>query len=173
MVASFLVKLLDLFRKHKIAATAPAPDVVPLVPAVSRPRRAFSPTVLKAIDLLNAKPDITASEIATVLRLSASYARTVLRRARSASETAACSTAVPDTALLELQRRLDLAEKDLAVIRSLPPHMRASLNLNRRAEVLRLLGGGLPPESVAEKLAIPPGEVEFIRKVDRMLVSSV
>lgn len=172
----FLVRLLDLLRTHiTVAESAPVPHVEPREPApvVLRPPRPLSPTVSKVLDLVNAKPDITATEVAAVLKLSPSYARTVLRRARSASETARCSTAVPDTALLDLQRRLNSAEKDLAAVRSLPVHVRASLNLNRRAEVLRLLGGGLPPESVAEKLAIPQGEVDFIRKVDRMLPSSV
>jgi hypothetical protein len=55
----------------------------------------------------------------------------------------------------------------------MPVHARASLNLNRRAEVLRLLQGGLNQQSVAERLGIPEGEVDFIRKVDRMLGSLV
>ena len=75
--------------------------------------------------------------------------------------------------LQDLQQRLTCTEEDLAAVRAMPVHARASLNLNRRAEVLRLLEGGLAPQSVAERLGIPEGEVDFIRKVDGMLASSV
>ena len=144
--------------------------------AVKVPVR-VSPAVARAAEVLAARPRITPAELASELRISASYARTLMRRARLQSAGApAGPTALPnlDGTLHDLQQRLALAERDLAVVRAMPAQVRTTtLNLNRRAEVLRLLGGGLEPELVAERLAIPQGEVEFIAKVDRMVTSSV
>jgi hypothetical protein len=78
-----------------------------------------------------------------------------------------------DGSLRELSERLAETEKTLSALRSAPVHRRASLNLNRRAEVLRLSEAGEEPSSVAERLGIPAGEVEFVLKIDRILSSAV
>jgi DNA-directed RNA polymerase specialized sigma24 family protein len=128
----------------------------------------------KTIILLAAHPSLTGAELAQKLKVSSSYARTLLRRARSLpTEPQAEQGAEITTMLQDLRQRLTSAEEDLAVVRAMPVHARASLNLNRRAEVLRLLESGLETPSVAERLGIPEGEVEFIHKVDRLLASSV
>jgi hypothetical protein len=141
----------------------------------SKQGRPLSPALTKAVELLAANPCITAAEVAASIGVTPSYGRTLMRRARSRVADAPTEpnlSGVQPT-LADLHQRLAFAERDLAAVRAMPVHARASLNLNRRAEVLRLLGGGLAPECVADRLAIPQGEVEFIRKVDRLIASSV
>jgi DNA-binding CsgD family transcriptional regulator len=154
----------------------PPPPPVTLPPPAGKPARPLSSTISKAMHAVSANPSISAAELAKQLKISPSYARTLLRRARSAtpeqSEPQPGPAGDVQAALTNLQTRLSAAEKDLAAVRSLPVHARASLNLNRRAEVLRLLNNGLSSESIAERLGVPHGEIEFIRKVDRMLAAS-
>ena len=183
MFISFISKLLKRIAAadSTCAASVPVPELQPVAappppvsPATALAR--MSPAVTRAAELLAVRPRITPAELASELRISVSYARSLMRRARlqppSPPPEPTCLSDLDGT-LQDLQQRLASAERDLAAVRALPVHGRAALNLNRRAEVLRLLGGGLAPESVAERLAIPQGEVEFIRKVDRIVAFSV
>ena len=163
--------------------TVAAPPIIeqfpPAAPATtaraSKAGRPLSPALKKAVELLAANPSITAAEVAASLGVTASYGRTLMRRARLRVADAPTDPNLSGVQplLADLNQRLASAERDLAAVRAMPVHVRASLNLNRRAEVLRLLGGGVAPECVAERLGIPQGEVEFIRKVDRLIASSV
>jgi hypothetical protein len=73
----------------------------------------------------------------------------------------------------EFSARIVHAEGDDSELRTTPAHVRRSLNLNRRSEVLRLNAAGQPTAAIAEYLGLPGGEVEFILKIDRMLASAV
>ena len=158
-----------------MAAAPPVRTAAQRRTAVVAPgERRNSPAMARTLVLLAANPSLTASEVAQKAKVSPSYARTLLRRARAhATEAGTAQGTEITTMLQDLQQRLTSTEEDLAAVRAMPVHARASLNLNRRAEVLRLLEGGLAPQSVAERLGIPEGEVDFIRKVDGMLASSV
>lgn len=170
----------SLWKRLTETPEPPAPAAIPVAVVApsqpARPGRPVSTTLLKAVEAVAAHPNITAPELASLLSISPSYGRTLLRRARARQTTPAIQQRLqepnPSVTLTDLNERLTAAEKALAVVRSMPAHARTSLNLNRRAEVLRLLNRGLSSESVAEQLGIAPGEVDFIRKVDRMLAPS-
>jgi hypothetical protein len=165
-------------------ASQPVPDPQPVL---LKPGRPISAALSRTIEVLSRNPAINSTELAATIGVSPSYARTLLRRARARGaepsppawiqSVRAISPAAPQAdvngSLRELSQRLTETEKTLAALRSVPVHGRASLNLNRRAEVLRLSEAGEEPARVAERLAIPPGEVEFVLKIDRILASAV
>jgi DNA-binding CsgD family transcriptional regulator len=128
--------------------------------------------------MLRARPDLTPKDVVAQLSVSQAYARTLLKRARMKLEAegkpslAVVGSPVRDSQnreIAELHARLERAEKGLATLCSTPPPARASWNLQRRAEVLRLAGSGVPCADIANRLSIPPGEVDFIVKIDEML----
>lgn len=153
-----------------------------------KPGRPLSHSMTKAMEVVAKRPDISAAELAKALKVSSSYARTLLRRARARSADSgpavqpAALVAMPmpdasavsaspklETAVAEIATRLEETERILSALRSTPVQARANWNLNRRSEVVRLNSTGESAADIASRLAIPPGEVEFILKVDRMM----
>jgi DNA-binding CsgD family transcriptional regulator len=165
---------------------APAPET-PLPPATApqdtasrnstgktpaTPGKAPSSAVNRTMELLARNPDLTAAQLASLLNVSQSYARTLLRRAKMAAPqpgTAAVVPAGPDwqATVRQLAQRLEETESTLERLRSTPAttHPAAA---NRRADVLKLVADGQSSQSIAAALGIPTGEVEFIVKIDRM-----
>jgi hypothetical protein len=95
-----------------------------------------------------------------------SYARSLIRRRNAKTFTPPARIAAPDgsVALLqsqvrELARRID--HTDDCMVR--PP-----ASLSRRARVLDRQAAGIATTRIAEELAMPMGEVDFILKVDRL-----
>jgi DNA-binding CsgD family transcriptional regulator len=162
---------------------APAPPALPQPspprhnpPGPARRSRSLSPSLTKTIDLLRQRPDLTAQDVAAELKLSPSYARTLLRRAQSHVPVAvpgpAPVVAQPpvQTTIARLHQRITQTEQALAALHAAPSDMRATCaGPNRRAEILRLAESGYAAPDIAAKLAIPGGEVEFILKVNRVL----
>ncbi len=178
-----------LFGIPRARTEAPPPQqVAPETPrADNRPVRQSSSALNRAIEELRANPEISPAQLASKLSISASYARTLLRRARLQAEPATrallperrlqpvaiapANSSTVEATMQEISSRLAETEKQLASLRSSPAHTRTSMSLNRRAEVLRLHSTGKAAGEIAESLSIPRGEVEFILKVDRILVS--
>ena len=161
------------------SAAAPKPSEPPPLQHASSNNKRGRPTsaaLLRTIDLVRTRHDITSQEIAKELKVSPSYARTLLRRAQA--KAASVPALVPPVAapragientVARLEERLADAEQVLGSLRATPPHARGNWNLNRRAEVLRLADTGTAVGEIAATLAIPAGEVEFILKVNRIL----
>ena len=68
------------------------------------------------------------------------------------------------------QRLLDAEER--AGIVALPPAPKASLNLNKRTQVIRMSRRGEPTENIAASLSIPRKEVELLLKVHSLVLNS-
>jgi len=171
-------------RSHAIVTVEPTVAPAPAAPAPPSPAatcsgkrgRPASASLLRTLDLLRQRPDITARELAEQLSVSPAYARTLLKRAQSKLSAQPVTLVVRETSqevknneLADLHARLDETEKSLASLRSTPPQGRGSWNLNRRAEVIRMACTGMLAADIAGGLNIPRGEVEFILKVDRLL----
>ena len=142
-----------------------APVVLTSEPKRGRP---MSSSLLRTLDLLRNRPEVTAREIGNELGVSAAYARTLLKRARAK----VTESAPPARNWEDIRARLDEAERSILVLRQTRPDVRTSWSLNKRAEVLRLAGSGTPGRDIAAALNIPGGEVEFILKIDQMLRSA-
>ena len=163
-------------RSAAPAAPAPPPSV-PAATCSGKRGRPASASLLRTLDLLRERPGITSRELAEQLSVSPAYARTLLKRAQSKLPAQPVALAlvretsqeVKNNELALLHARLDETEKSLAALRSTPPQGRGSWNLNRRAEVIRMAGAGMPAGDIAGGLNIARGEVEFILKVDRLL----
>ncbi|MGB7761716.1 MAG: hypothetical protein WBL61_17925 [Bryobacteraceae bacterium] len=54
-----------------------------------------------------------------------------------------------------------------------PDSGRAALNLNKRAQVLRMHRRGDPPERIASLLEVPRQEVDLLIKVHRIIISQL
>lgn len=54
-----------------------------------------------------------------------------------------------------------------------PDGGRAALNLNKRAQVLRMHRRGDPPEQIASLLEVPRQEVDLLIKVHRIIISQL
>jgi DNA-binding CsgD family transcriptional regulator len=154
---------------------------------VAKPGRPISGALARTLEELAANPAITPAEISSLLSVSQSYARTLLRRARARRHDAPVPLRPhivqeiphPDssaediqTALDELSARIVQTESHVAALRTPPAPVRGSLNLSRRAEVLRLSAAGQTSAAIAGDLGVPGGEVEFILKIDRLLAAS-
>jgi hypothetical protein len=157
----------------------PVPDVAP-APAPHlpgpKPGRPISAALSRTLDALKRQPAITPAELASVLSVSPSYARTLLRRARARQpEPVQSFRSIPpdvERTVHELSARLTETENHLAALKAAPLHSRTSMHLNRRAEVLRLAEAGETESAIAARMAIPTGEVAFILKVDRLLANA-
>jgi hypothetical protein len=72
--------------------------------------------------------------------------------------------------LQELSLRIHDAEERLGIA-VLPPTPKASLNLNKRTQVIRMSRRGEPEENIAASLSIPRKEVELLLKVHRLVLN--
>jgi hypothetical protein len=115
--------------------------------------------MLKAIRALETNSSITPAELATVLKVSRDYARTLLRRAREKQQTSQVANTPSSTRTRTREGK--------------PAPALSAINLNPRARVLWFLENGDSPQSAASKAGIPVGEVEFIQKVDQILRQAV
>ena len=70
----------------------------------------------------------------------------------------------------DLSMRLRDAE-DRAGIQELPPAPKASLNLNKRTQVIRMSRRGETAENIAAYLSIPRKEVELLLKIHGIILS--
>lgn len=193
------VPLPSLWSKPVLPEPEPM-DFEPPLPSPApqrRPGRPLSPAMTGAMTLLAKNPNMTAADLAEALEVSKSYAHKILRRVRERAEAekaaararttakrmppvtahrakepikpapapARVQTRVPATAPQVIQAEREPAQSALF------PSQR-SLNLNRRARVLKLHGEGKDPHSIASELGVAPGEVEFILKIQNILVRS-
>ncbi|MBC7924219.1 MAG: hypothetical protein H7039_01040 [Bryobacteraceae bacterium] len=175
-----------------LAATpGPAPDS-------GRRGRPVSDSLTRTIKLLASNEELTPAELAKVLKVTSSYARTLLRRARlrsgeETSETATSQviktgprpalppapvavepvqTVVSGDMLATVLDRLEAAEGEIQSLRSSRPATRATWSNSRRAEVIHRSTKGQTVEQIASDLVVPSGEVRFILKVHRLMVAA-
>jgi Flp pilus assembly protein TadB len=91
------------------------------------------------------------------------------RRMATLESTANC-------ALVELQRRLDDLSERLRQAEerpeSSPAAARSGVNLNNRAQALRMLRRGIDAETVATSLNLPRPEIELLIRVQQLSASS-
>jgi len=81
-----------------------------------------------------------------------------------------CSAQDLKARLEELSLRIHDAEERLGMA-ALPPTPKASFNLNRRTQVIRMSRRGEPAENIAASLSIPRKEVELLLKVHRLVLN--
>jgi hypothetical protein len=74
------------------------------------------------------------------------------------------------TKLEELSLRVHDAEERMGMA-VLPPIPKASFNLNKRTQVIRMSRRGEPEENIAASLSIPRKEVELLLKVHRLVLN--
>lgn len=72
--------------------------------------------------------------------------------------------------LEELSLRVHDAEERMGIV-VLPPTPKASLNLNKRTQVIRMSRRGEPAENISAALSIPRKEVELLLKVHRLVLN--
>jgi|ERR1700680_17328 len=70
----------------------------------------------------------------------------------------------------ELSLRVHDTEERLGIV-VLPLTPKASLNLNKRTQVIRMSRRGEPEENIAASLSIPRKEVELLLKVHRLVLN--
>jgi hypothetical protein len=70
----------------------------------------------------------------------------------------------------ELSLRVHDAEERVGIA-VLPPTPKASLNLNKRTQVIRMSRRGEPEENIALSLSIPRKEVELLLKVHHLVLN--
>jgi hypothetical protein len=103
----------------------------------------------------------------------------VLGRARALLSTAGkpAHSGASETAIGLLQQKLNALERELGELRrrepSAPVSPRASLNLDKRSQVLRMHRRGEEPAQIAALLEVPQPEVELLIKVHRIVLSSI
>lgn len=125
--------------------------------------RSKSPSLLKAIELVQSRPEITAQQVAEEVGVSRDYARVLLKRARArVSGTGSEPSSVLASA--EAERR----EPDIHQLAQAPVRVAGNLHLDRRSNVIRLNRKGTPADVIASDLGLSRGEVEFILKVNRL-----
>jgi len=84
-----------------------------------------------------------------------------------------------EAALGLLQQRLETVEAELQEARQHPPAAvptpirRASLNLEKRSQALRMHRRGEPPAQIAATLELPLQEVELLLKVHRIVLRAI
>ncbi|MGO9009697.1 MAG: hypothetical protein ACLQPN_06300 [Bryobacteraceae bacterium] len=77
-----------------------------------------------------------------------------------------------------LAARVEGLEQQAEALRTQPAEAppdagRAALNLNKRAQVLRMHRRGDPPERIASLLEVPRQEVDLLIKVHRIIISQL
>lgn len=170
---------------------SPVIDLPQMTPQPARKRSSRPPVAAfkRTMELLADNPDSSAAELAATLDVSLSYARTLLRRARSQpsgpvaaalervqplpSQPVAESAADLQSQIANLSTRLEEAGRVLAAVGLTPPEFRGIWRQNCRAEILRLHGMGESPASIAARLSIPSGDVTFVLKVESLIVALV
>jgi len=75
-----------------------------------------------------------------------------------------------ETKLEQLALRVQDTEDRIGLV-ALPPAPKASFNLNRRTQVIRMSRRGEPAENIAASLSIPRKEVELLLKVHRLVLN--
>jgi hypothetical protein len=170
---------------EQVPASSEEPIVTPAAPVKSAPRRSAAPrrgrpvssTLEKAIELLAGDPQITPAQLAQKLSVSRDYGRTLLRRARARLEQeprpAASKPAAAAKKMAAVPSAPPSTPPEAACTPSLSIPFPQSINLNRRVQVLRLASQGEAPQSIAARVGIPTGEVEFVLKMDRLLREAV
>jgi hypothetical protein len=169
-----------------IAPAEPRVAIPAAEPPLSRRGRPMSATLVRTLEMLAANPAVTPAEVSSELGVAASYARTLLRRARERSNEPAPVAArprvqavpaavAPAPAPVEvLLGRLEAMESEMRELRSSGPPQprRERWDLSRRAEVIRRGLAGEDPAQIAACLRVPRGEVRFILKVQRLLMNA-
>ena len=152
-----------------VVARAAAPPVVTRVetklPAPPVERQS-------AVDVLRNEPNLDAATLAARAGVTLSYARSLIRRRKAKAlvapsrpvKPAAAASILQTQALLQnqvndLARRLENPQESIAK----PPAL-----LSRRTQVLDRSAAGLASKRIAEELAMPLGEVDFILKVEQL-----
>jgi len=69
----------------------------------------------------------------------------------------------------QLNQRLRDAEERAGILVA-PPSLKASLNLNKRTQVLRMSRRGERSENIAASLSLPRNEVELLLKIHRLVL---
>lgn len=181
-----------------LAAAAP-PRSLPKPAAQPRSQpvlnaRPVSTSMTRTLRALEANPGISAGELAKLLKVSASYAGKLLRKARTSEEheplpcakaslgaarngaLSVLSPTVQDaglsSAVAQLTTRLTEAEDVLGRLRRSGPKSKGAMDVNRRADVLRRHERGETPAAIATELEVPVGEVMFILKVQKILTGA-
>ncbi|MDZ4796838.1 MAG: hypothetical protein SGI92_01645 [Bryobacteraceae bacterium] len=151
---------------------------VPIAP--QRREHPRSGAMVRLVEVLVSRPDVTAAEVAPELGISVSYARTLLRRARGSSPSPATEVRntglfqarTPDTSVAEIMSRLTSAERELLEIRSRRIGPKGRWDISCRAEVIRRSLAGETSGQIASALGVPEGEVRFILKIQRLLMKA-
>jgi hypothetical protein len=148
--------------------------------------RPVSAALSRTVLLLGSNPQLTAADIVRELGVTKSYARTLLRRAKEKAPPASRQEApqvlpvvpaVPgagpvNAALDDLQRRLAQAEQNLQDLSAGPTRNLNGFGRSGRSQVVHLAEKGQSSEEIAQSLGLPRGEVDFILKVERILLKS-
>jgi len=95
--------------------------------------------------------------------------RVLKRRASGPSKNVASALPELTAKLEELGSRIQDAEERIG-FQILPPAPRASFNLNKRTQVIRMSRRGERVENIAASLSIPRKEVELLLKVHRLVL---
>jgi hypothetical protein len=164
----------------RIVGGTPPPQPLPPVSAPTRRGRPMSPSLVRTVEFLSTRPDLTAAELAPAVGVSVSYARTLLRRARERSteptpHLAPVPAAVPMSSpdrFDDIIHRLSSAERDIHELRSRRAGPKGRLDISRRAEVIRRNLAGETSGQIAAALGLPEGEVRFILKIQRLLMKA-
>jgi hypothetical protein len=160
-------------RNSVPAISAPAavvPVQTPAPPPAARPLQESRPRPSSAVELLQYEPDITAEDLAARSGVTLSYARGLVRKRRNTPppkaqqrRPAAAAKAAPlEKQVRDLALRLDSTEGRM--LRTTAPPAATC----RRTDVLERSSSGMAASAIAEELAIPQGEVEFMVKVARL-----
>jgi hypothetical protein len=174
-------------RRKSSPAKREVPDAAP------RKGRSTEDTLSRTVELLSSNSQVSAGEVAKSLGISASYARSLLRRARTrvteqktpvpattstviktASSTATASSAAKSSneeALTGILSRLSAAETELSQLRTRPATKDMRWDLTTRSEVLRRHSAGETLQAIAAALGIPQGQVRFILDVNQILLA--
>jgi hypothetical protein len=157
-------------------------SATPLPAAVTggtRRGRPMSAALLRTVECLTVRPDVTAAELAPSLGVSVSYARTLLRRARERSSSDPSPVLAPPpvagsgpNCMDEIVHRLVSAEREIDELRSRRAGPKGRWDISCRAEVIRRGLAGETPGQIAAALGIPGGQVRFILKIQRLLMNA-
>jgi DNA-binding CsgD family transcriptional regulator len=162
-------------------ATQPV-AAVPHAISTARRGRPVSATLVRTQELLVKRPAISAAELATALKVSPSYARTLLRRAKARTAEPVPPSAISAIAAVApshraepavnttILNRLEAAEREIRDLHSARVPTRSRWDLSRRAEVIRRGVAGESAAEIAANLQMPQGEVRFILKVHKVLL---
>jgi hypothetical protein len=150
--------------------------------AAARKGRSTEDTLSRTVEILSSNSQVSAGEVAKSLGVSASYARSLLRRARARvaeqkPTVISTTSSVPvnktsnEDALTGIISRLSAAETELSQLRTRPVPKDMRWDLTTRSEVLRRHSAGEAAPVIAAALAIPQGQVRFILDVNQILLA--